>query len=345
MKIAPILQEMKTYGDRFCPFFIHTGQHYDDEMSRIFLQELGLPEPDVYLGAGSGSHGSQTAKVMIAFEKVMMRERPDIVVVVGDVNSTLACALVASKMWVPIAHVEAGLRSFDRTMPEEINRMITDQLSDYLFTTCKDANKNLKREGIPTEKTYFVGNVMIESLIKCRPRVEESRVLEKLGLKEKEYVLTTLHRPTNVDSKDRFQDICNALHQIQQEIKVIFPAHPRTQERMKTFDLQGFNNRLIVMNPLGYFDFLALEMHARFVLTDSGGIQEETTLFGVPCLTIRENTERPITITEGTNTLVGVESEKIIQASYEILTKGGKRGRVPEYWDDKVSQRIVKILF
>ena len=344
MKIAPLWMEMRKHPHTFQAVFIHTGQHYDDEMSRIFLRELGLPDPDVYLGAGSGSHAEQTSKVMTGFETVIIKDRPDIVVVVGDVNSTLACALVASKFWIPVAHVEAGLRSYDRTMPEEINRVLTDQISEYLFTTCKDADKNLIREGIPKEKIHFVGNIMIESLLKFHSKFDTSGILARLGLEKKAYALITLHRPSNVDERTTFQNILKGLDRIQKEIKIVFPAHPRTRKRIKEFGLEDLNHRLMVTDPLGYFDFLALEKNARFVLTDSGGVQEETTFFGVPCLTIRPNTERPVTIDEGTNTLVGTDSETIVSESLKIINDKGKRGKIPKYWDDGVSERIVKIL-
>ena len=348
MKIAPILKEMKKYPDLFEPIFVHTGQHYDDGMSKVFLEELGLPEPDVYLGVGSASHGVQTAKIMIAFEKVLEKEKSDLVIVVGDVNSTLACALVAAKMCIPLAHVESGLRSFDRTMPEEINRVLTDQIADYLFTTCEEADENLKREGIAPEKIHFVGNVMIESLLKYRNEVEASRILYKLNLKPGEYALLTLHRPSNVDQQETFRGILNALHRISQEIRVIFPAHPRTQKRMREFNFrddgdQSLNNFMII-NPLGYLDFLFLEMNARFVLTDSGGMQAETSFFGIPCLTLRKNTEWTITITKGTNTLIGTDSEKIVRESLNILKGDGKRGDIPSLWDDQVARRIVGVL-
>ena len=344
MKVAPILEEMKKSADHFQPFFVHTGQHYDDEMSKAILQELRLPEPDVYLGVGSASHAVQTARIMMAFEEVVTEEKPGLVIVVGDVNSTLACALVASKACVPIAHVEAGLRSFDRTMPEEINRVLTDRISDFLFTTCEDANRNLRREGIPEEHIYFVGNVMIESLRRFEPMLESSSVFDALGLRRGEYVLATLHRPSNVDDRETLEAILNAFQRIQQEIPLVFPAHPRTQKRMKEFGFQNLNSRLRVTEPMGYIEFLALEKHARFVLTDSGGIQEETTVFGIPCLTIRENTERPITIREGTNVLVGTRESRIVQESLKILNGGGTRGKVPQFWDDKVSERIVGVL-
>ncbi len=348
MKIAPIWEEMKKYPDRFQPLFVHTGQHYDDQMSRIFLQDLGLPQPDVYLGVGSGSQGFQTAKIMIEFEKAMNRERPDLVMVVGDVNSTLACALVAVKMCVPVAHVEAGLRSFDRTMPEEINRILTDQLSDYLFITCKEANENLSREGIVGKKIHFVGNVMIQSLLRYRQKAERSQILAELGLNRGEYCLLTLHRPSNVDQRETFQSILEALVCIQHKIKVVFPVHPRTQKQMKQFGFDNTmtqsSNNLIITNPFGYLDFLCLEMNAKFLLTDSGGLQEESTFFGIPCLTLRENTERPVTVTQGTNILVGTDPTRIVKESLDILKGNGKRGEVPELWDERVAQRIVKVL-
>lgn len=343
MKIAPIIEEMKRYPDVFDPVFVHTGQHYDDEMSKIFIEELGLPKPDVYLGVGSDSHAVQTAKIMIAFEEVMVKQKPDIVLVVGDVNSTVACALVASKHLVPVGHVEAGLRSYDRTMPEEINRLLTDQISDYLFTTCEDANGNLIKEGIREEKIHFVGNIMIESLLNAKQKINASRALSRMKLKPGGFVLTTLHRPSNVDDKKIFSGLFDALNRIQEEIPVVFPAHPRTQKQMEAFGFGTVNSRLIITNPIGYLDFLALEMHAKFVLTDSGGVQEETTIFGVPCLTIRENTERPITIEEGTNILVGTNPKRIVEEGLKILKGNIKEGNIPRFWDEKVSKRIVDV--
>ena len=344
MKIAPIWEAMRSRPADFRPVVVHTGQHYDDEMSKVFFQDLELPEPDVYLGVGSASHGVQTARIMMAFEEVMEEKKPDLVMVVGDVNSTLACALVASKLCVPLGHVEAGLRSFDRTMPEEINRVLTDQLSDYLFTTCEDAHENLRREGVPEERMHFVGNVMIESLLRVRPKTEASDVLARLGLERKAYALVTLHRPSNVDRRETFEPILDALRRIGQAIRVVFPAHPRTQKRMREFGLVRSSDDLMVVDPLGYLDFLCLEMNATFVLTDSGGLQEETTFFGIPCLTLRANTERPITLTQGTNTLVHADAETIVQESMNILDGKGKKGSIPRFWDDGVAQRIVEVL-
>jgi UDP-N-acetylglucosamine 2-epimerase (non-hydrolysing) len=347
MKIAPILEEMRRFPDQFQPVFVHTGQHYDDEMSRVFLEDLELPEPDVYLGVGSASHAVQTARIMMEFEKVMVREDPDLVMVVGDVNSTVACALVASKMYVPVAHVEAGLRSFDRTMPEEINRILTDQISNYLFTTCEEANANLRREGISEEKIHFVGNVMIHSLMKYREKAKKSDILERLGVNEKEYCLLTLHRPSNVDEEETFREILKALNQIQRRIKIVFPAHPRTSKMVEKLGLReqiANIKNLLLLNPIGYLHFLRLQEDAKFVITDSGGIQEESTFLSVPCLTIRENTERPITITQGTNTLVGTDPIRIVEESLKIISGNGKNGKIPKFWDDKVAQRIIGVL-
>ncbi len=347
MKIAPILGEIIKYPDAFNPFFVHTGQHYNDEMSRFFLDDLCLPEPDTCLNVGSASHGVQTAKIMIAFEKVVDKIKPDLVVVVGDVNSTLACALVTVKMHIPVAHIEAGLRSGDRAMPEEINRILTDQISDYLFTTEPAAEENLIREGISKEKIHFVGNIMINSLIQYRQKYENSPIFEKMNLIQSDYALVTLHRPRNVDHRETFQEILDVLSEIGKDIQVIFPAHPRTQKRIHEFgfsDMVSGDRQLRVIDPLGYFDFIALEKHARLVLTDSGGIQEEATFFQVPCLTIRENTERPITVSEGTNVLVGTDPDQILIQSRDVLNGRVKQGTIPKYWDNQVARRIISIL-
>jgi len=354
MKIAPIYRELKRHGARFKPIIIHTGQHYDDRMSRIFFDDLNLPKPDAYLGVGSASHAVQTAKIMIEFEKVLLKNRPELVMVVGDVNSTIACALTAAKLNIPLAHIEAGLRSYDRAMPEEINRILTDRISDYLFTTCKDANENLLHEGIAQKKIFFVGNVMIDTLKKSQVASRKSQVLEKLGLKKKGYALLTLHRPSNVDDKKAFTGIAKALSKVAEQIPVIFPVHPRTRTRVNEFSLSRFfNYKLSVncqpstincINPLGYLDFLKLICEAKFVLTDSGGIQEETTVLNIPCLTLRENTERPITITQGTNTLVGTTPEKIISESKKILNGSGKSGKIPLLWNGKTAPKIIRIL-
>lgn len=346
IKIAPLVEAMNRC-DSIQQTLVHTGQHYDDEMSQIFFDQLGLPKPKIFLGVGSSTHAEQTAQVMVAFEKVLDEHKPDVVLVVGDVNSTMACAITAAKQWIPVAHVEAGLRSFDRKMPEEINRIITDAISDFLFTTSRTANQNLKNEGIPQEKIFFVGNVMIDTLNKHRTYAENLATPARFGLENDAYALVTLHRAANVDHLGTFSGILEALMAIQREIPLIFVAHPRTLKRMDQFGflprIQSAPN-LHLIEPIGYLPFLDLMMHARMVLTDSGGIQEETTILDVPCLTIRENTERPITITAGTNTLVGIETGTIISAAMGVLHGNHKKGKVPELWDGKAAERIVNIL-
>lgn len=346
MKIAPIVREMNKY-EYIEHILLHTGQHYDDAMSKVFFKDLGLPQPDIYLGIGSGSHAIQTAKAMVEFETVVNERKPDLVVVVGDVNSTLACSLVSAKLGVPVAHVEAGLRSFDRSMPEEINRILTDALSEFLFTTEPSANQNLEREGIQKEKIHFVGNVMIDTLLHCINKAQESSIMDTLNLVAGEFALLTLHRPSNVDIKETFEEIISALEEIQKQLQIVFPMHPRTRARISEFGMVEKFERmtnLVVTEPLGYLDFLNLESNCKFVLTDSGGLQEETTVLGIPCLTLRENTERPVTITEGTNTLVGADSEKIIEESMKILSGKDKSGRIPKFWDGKAAERIVEII-
>ena len=346
MKIAPIVREMNKY-EYIEHILLHTGQHYDDAMSKVFFKDLGLPQPDIYLGIGSGSHAIQTAKAMTEFDTVMNERKPDVVVVVGDVNSTLACSLVAAKLGVPVAHVEAGLRSFDRSMPEEINRILTDALSEFLFTTEPSANQNLEREGIQKENIHFVGNVMIDTLLHCINKAQESSIMDTLNLVAGEFALLTLHRPSNVDIKETFEEIISALEEIQKQLQIVFPMHPRTRARISEFGMVEKFERMtnfVVIEPLGYLDFLNLESNCKFVLTDSGGLQEETTVLGIPCLTLRENTERPVTITEGTNTLVGADSEKIIEESMKILSGKDKSGRIPKFWDGKAAERIVEII-
>ena len=341
MKVAPILAKMKEHPELFEPMLLHTGQHYDKNMSKVFFEDLGMPEPDIYLGIGSGSHAVQTATIMIEFEKVVLEHRPDWVLVVGDVNSTVACALVASKLGVKIVHVEAGLRSFDRTMPEEINRLLTDQIADLLLIPSPEAEANLIKENVAKEKIHFIGNIMIESLIKSMDKIDASTALNDLNVRSGEFVLLTLHRPSNVDDRDTFQKIISVINEIGHHLPVVFPAHPRTRKMMKTFGFE--QNGLIMTDPIGYHDFLALQKNAKLVLTDSGGVQEETTFFGVPCLTIRENTERPVTVTEGTNELVGIDPQKIHDRSMSILDGQIKTGRIPQFWDDNVSARIVDV--
>ncbi len=346
MKIAPLVEEMRRWRD-IEQRLLHTGQHYDDNMSQVFFDELGIPRPDVYLGVGSGSHAEQTARVMIGFEQVLLREQPDVVVVVGDVNSTLACAITAAKVGVPLAHVEAGLRSFDRTMPEEINRLVTDALADLLFTTSRDADENLLREGVDPKKIFFVGNVMIDTLLRHRERARSLGTPARFGLQPGHYALLTLHRPSNVDDPKILHGILEALVEIQRELPILFPVHPRTAGRLREFGLEGglpAASDLRLIEPLGYLEFLDLMMHALVVLTDSGGIQEETTILGIPCLTLRENTERPITVTEGTNILVGSDPGRILAEVRRILNGESKAGRIPELWDGHAAQRIVAIL-
>ncbi len=346
MKIAPLLEAMKEYP-KLEPLLVHTGQHYDYQMSQVFFDELDIPKPDVYLGIGSGSHATQTAKIMIAFEETVNEHKPDLVLVVGDVNSTLACALVAAKLCIPIAHVEAGLRSFDKTMPEEINRIVTDVLSDYLFTTTEEANENLKNEGIAESKIFLVGNIMVDTLLKYKDKAESTPVLSGLGLEKKSYVLMTLHRQASVDIEENLVNILGAVEEIQSKIKVVLPMHPRTKARIDEFDLEekvSLMNNLMIIKPLGYLNFIGLMMNSKFVLSDSGGMQTETTVLNIPCLTMRENTEMTETIREGTNILVGNDTDLIIQESMKILDGKGKNGRYPEIWDGYVAQRVVEII-
>lgn len=348
MKIAPILEEMKAYPN-LKPLLIHTGQHYDYTMSQVFFDELDIPKPDVFLNVGSGTHAVQTAKIMIEFDKVIAEHKPDMVLVVGDVNSTLACSLVSSKLWIPIVHVEAGIRSYDRTMPEEINRVLTDVISDYLMTPTEDANKNLAKEGISQEKVILVGDVMIDTLIKYKDKAisASSGIMQELGLEKASYVIMTLHRPSNVDIKENFAGILEALWEIQKHIKIVFPIHPRTKNRISKF---GFSDKvsqmknLIILEPLGYLKFMGLMINSKFALTDSGGMQTESTVINIPCLTMRENTERPETIREGTNTLVGNDTQTIISESMKILEGKGKKGTYPKIWDGHTARRIAEII-
>lgn len=343
MKAAPLIIEIAKHSDKFIWTLLHTGQHYDEEMSRLLFDDLALPKPDVYLGVGSGTHAEQTAKIMIKFDKVCATENPDLIIVFGDVNSTLACALVAAKLCIPLAHVEAGLRSFDTTMPEEVNRVVTDHLSHYLFTTCEDADNNLISEGIDRDKIFFVGNTMIDSLFNHKERAKDSIILDKLELRKddriRKYALVTLHRPSNVDEPEVLERILNALHTIADHIPVIFSVHPRTKSRLQTRI-----SKVIEVPPLGYLDFLSLMSEASIVLTDSGGIQEETTVLGVPCLTLRNNTERPITVREGTNILVGNDFIKIMNAVLDILVNGNPEINDIKFWDGKAAERIIGVL-
>jgi UDP-N-acetylglucosamine 2-epimerase (non-hydrolysing) len=313
-------------------------------MSASFFEDLQIPRPDINLEVGSGSHSEQTGRIMMAFERVLLEHPADWVVVVGDVNSTMAAAIVASKMLVKVAHVEAGLRSYDRTMPEEINRLVTDALADLLLTPTRDANANLAREGVAPEKIRFVGNVMIDSLYRNLERARGSRVLERLRLKPKQFCAMTLHRPSNVDNRDTLCGIIDAVEAIGQTLPIVFPLHPRTRDRLQQFDLSERLRKqasLVLVEPLGYLDFLHLYSNSRLVLTDSGGIQEETTVLGIPCLTLRQNTERPITVTEGTNRIVGNNPEVIKREAFDILKGAARLARAPELWDGHAAIRIV----
>jgi UDP-N-acetylglucosamine 2-epimerase (non-hydrolysing) len=347
MKVAPLMRACQRSG-RIAPILVHTGQHYDENMSNLFFHELGMPQPDLNLEVGSGSHARQTAEVMTRFEPVLREHNPDWLVVVGDVNSTIACALVAVKLGVKVAHVEAGLRSFDRSMPEEINRILTDTISDLLLVSEKSGVENLRREGIPDAKVRFVGNVMIDTLIEHRQRAAASKILEELGLTPRRYVLVTLHRPSNVDDELVFGGILDALVEISKEICVAFVAHPRTRQRLESATtlcakLSRAPN-LHLIDPLGYLDFMKMMSDASVVLTDSGGIQEETTILRVPCFTLRRNTERPVTVEQGTNKLVDPDTYSILRAWQSLRNRPRLTVSPPELWDGKAAERIVECL-
>jgi len=349
MKMAPLYRELSLSSNRYEPQIIHTGQHYDEQMSKLFFNDLAMPEPSAYLNVGSGTQGKQTARIIERYEDLILAgDKPDLVIVAGDVNSTIACALVAKKLYIPVAHLEAGLRSYDDRMPEEINRVLTDRISDLLLTPSLDANKNLEKEGIDPEKIYFVGNIMIDSLVAHKDKAENSNIFYQLNMSPNEkYALVTLHRPSNVDEYEGLKMLLTSLEKIGRKIKIIFPMHPRTRKNIYELGLSSILNTssdILFTEPLGYLDFLKLEMNAKFILTDSGGIQEESTYFGVPCLTLRENTERPITITEGTNHLVDLNVESIVNSAREIIEGHIKQGKIPKYWDGKTAKRIVKVL-
>ena len=340
MKIGPVIRALNAAG--LSAPLLHTGQHYDEAMNDRFFAELDLPPPDVNLEVGSGSHAQQTAEIMQRFEPVLDRFSPNAILVVGDVNSTIACALVAAKKGVKVVHVEAGLRSRDRTMPEELNRVLTDQLSDFLFTTEREALGNLTAEGIDPGRVFFVGNVMIDTLLANLPRaVPAQRTLAASGLGEG-YVLVTLHRPSNVDDPAALARLLDCLKRMAADLPVVFPVHPRTRARIEAAGLDTAG--LVLLPPQGYLEMLGLTRSARVMVTDSGGLQEETTALGVPCLTVRESTERPITIAEGTNTLVGTEPAAIMAAFADVLATGGKAGRIPELWDGRAGERIAAVL-
>lgn len=345
MKIAPIHRAFQKYKEDIYHLICHTGQHYDEKMSKIFFDDLELPKPDFYLGVGSGSHAKQTGTIMIEFEKVLLKENPDLIIVVGDVNSTIACSLTASKLHIPTVHVEAGLRSFDRKMPEEINRILTDTIAEYLFVSEKSGLINLKNEGISEDKVFFVGNIMIDSLIHFLPKTKTSKILESLKVKPQKFVLVTLHRPSNVDEKENLMALVNLLNNISLKRKVVFPIHPRTKNNLDAFGiLSSLNPDVILLEPIGYIDFITLIKNCELILTDSGGIQEESTYLGVQCITIRTTTERPITVEIGTNQLVGDDYVKAEQVAIEVLNGKKKQGIIPEKWDGKTADRISEII-
>ncbi|MFZ5471394.1 MAG: non-hydrolyzing UDP-N-acetylglucosamine 2-epimerase [Myxococcota bacterium] len=345
MKVAPIHRAIAERG-QLVQRLVHTGQHYDAQMSDVFFADLGLPPPDLHLGVGSGSHAAQTAKLLLELEKVFERIRPGLVSVVGDVNSTLAAALVAAKLGIPVAHVEAGLRSFDRSMPEEVNRVVTDRLSDLLLTPSADGDANLLEEGVDPRSIFRVGNVMIDSLLAAQPRALQLPVLERLGLTARGYGVCTLHRPSNVDDPAVLGGLLLALGVISTSLPIVFPVHPRTRRMLAQGSLRvmpAAHPGLRLCEPLGYLEFLALTAQARLVLTDSGGLQEETTALGVPCLTLRENTERPVTVSVGTNVVVGTDPARIEAEAAKVLAGRGKEGRVPELWDGRAAYRIAEV--
>ncbi|MEX2116132.1 MAG: UDP-N-acetylglucosamine 2-epimerase (non-hydrolyzing) [Bacteroidota bacterium] len=344
MKVAPIHKAFKKYAD-VRHLICHTGQHYDETMSKVFFDELELPKPDFYLGVGSGSHAEQTAKIMVGFERVVTQNRPDVVIVVGDVNSTIACSLVAAKLGIPVAHIEAGLRSFDRSMPEEINRVLTDSISDFLFVTEQSGIENLKREGISEKKIHFVGNVMIDSLVHYMPKAERSDALSRFRVDPAKYIVATFHRPANVDTQEGLKLLLGFLKNIASRHRVVFPVHPRTRSNIRSFSLESsVNGQVSLSEPVGYLDFLWLMKNAALVVTDSGGIQEETTYMGVPCITIRDNTERPVTVEQGTNYLTGTNLDSAEKIARDVLSGKAKKGKIPELWDGKAAERIVEII-
>ena len=341
MKMAPIIESLK--NAHIQNFIVHTGQHYDEKMSKVFFDDLKMPQPDIFLGVGSGSHAETTSKIMVEFEKICKKIKPRLVLLPGDVNSTLACALATVKLNIPIAHIEAGLRSFDNSMPEEINRILTDRISDILFTTELSGTNNLLKEGIEKEKISFVGNCMIDSLKKFLPEAIRLNMPTKYGLVENDYCLITLHRPSNVDIIESLKKLTDMLNSISKRVKMVFPIHPRTKIIFDNSNLK-LDESIILLEPLPYIEFLSLMNSARVVITDSGGIQEETTYLGVQCITVRDNTERPITVDIGTNHLAGSEPSKVLQNLENILNGSIKNGKIPLKWDGRSSKRILKVI-
>lgn len=340
MKIAPIMWEISRRR-AFSGTLVHTGQHYDTRMSHLFFEQLDIPNPDVHLGVGAGSQATQTAEIISRFEPVVVEYAPDAVVVVGDVTSTIACALTAVKLGVPVAHIEAGLRSRDRSMPEEINRILTDAISDWLFVSENSGVENLRREGAAWDRIFFVGNVMIDTLVACRPKIQAAS-LEHLDVPDGDYGVVTLHRPSNVDDPKALERLLSALRRVQAKIPLVFPVHPRTRKALESAGNHVGNIRLI--EPLGYLEFMSLVGGSKLVLTDSGGIQEETTFMGIPCITLRDNTERPSTVTQGTNILVGQDATAIANTVYRILDEGPRHSQTPPLWDGQASARILDVL-
>lgn len=345
MKSAPLMRELLADKDRFDTKLIHTGQHYDHVLSQLFFDELKMPKPDMYLGVGSASHAEQTARIMIELEKAFTELQPDLVVVFGDINSTLAAAVVTAKMCIRMAHVEAGLRSFDNRMPEEINRIVTDRLSNFLFVSEESGLRNLKNEGVSDDKVFFTGNIMIDSLVANLEIAQKSQILSQLNLEPRSYIAMTMHRPANVDDEETLRELFNNIIEISKEMPIVFPCHPRTKQRFEDFGISNDDSGgLILTEPLGYLDFLKLQSESKFVLTDSGGVQEETTYLQIPCITMRENTERPSTVDIGSNIVVGVDPKKIKEAALMTINGNGKKGKIPELWDGKTAERIVAIM-
>ena len=342
MKIAPLMAALAPVGG-LRQILVNTGQHYDEAMAKGFIRELKLPMPDRDLEVGSASHAVQTANVMARFEQVCLDEKPDMIVVVGDVNSTMAAALVGAKLLIPVTHVEAGLRSFDRGMPEEVNRVVTDRIADLLLTPSRDGDQNLLREGVDPKRIRFVGNIMIDTLFQHLPSAGLDRIADRVKVADKQYAVLTLHRPSNVDHVDTFRGILDAVNTVARDMPVIFPVHPRTRNRIGELGLSEAVKPLTLVDPMGYIDFLSLTSHARLILTDSGGLQEESTALGIPCLTLRENTERPVTVTDGTNQVVGTKTADIV-AGYRDALSGARPKRVPELWDGHTAERIRDVL-
>lgn len=346
MKVAPLHKAFQKYESSVKHLICHTGQHYDENMSKIFFHDLELPQPDFYLGVGSGSHAKQTANVMTGFEKILLEQQPDLIVVVGDVNSTIACSLVAAKMGIKISHVEAGLRSFDRSMPEEINRILTDSIADFLFVTEQSGIDNLKHEGVLNSKIFFVGNIMIDSLLTYLEKANQATALNDFDLRPNEYILATLHRPSNVDEKEKLTELIDFLNRLAKRKNIIFPIHPRTRANLGKYNLTDKSDgALKLTDPIGFIDFLCLMKNARLVITDSGGIQEETTFLNVPCITIRDSTERPVTVKIGSNYLAGTNLKNVEQIAHSVLDGKIKKREIPKLWDGKAAERIVGILY